>query len=468
MTSDGGQVVGGSMEFFLTAPLDPVNVRRGDPLGFRAAADAYADLFAPELTNRTWDARWLTILSWCLVEVDAARRTYGIGDGLDGMSLRRDIYAWLRPLELAWVAQAVRSANSPGSLNGRQLPGRRAINNAKEAWALERFGLSAEQYRRYRFTGPHGAYRGLLGSLADMTLDRDGHRPGPGAQKLADILTPAIPRTRSGQRARGRRPSPESHWAWAWSAARGTRAERFERWLPRSSEQPPRIVAAERSVLRPKLFDEGTAAERRRSVARLAERSTAKTHAALCRDIAAGIRGVGREQREMLRRVELFTRLADSGVDAMESVWEVLTARDAKAPAVRVDDLARHPGSRDALDLLVGRAERWKDAGGGGGRDVLSGVDALAGALATRRATRVDALRALAEHHVKCGTGRRWFRLVDGKIALESRHAGGMAARYRFRLWSLGRLAWQLGITRDLPRALGGADERDAEAEADA
>lgn len=459
------------MEFFLTAPLEPVTLRRGDPLGFRPAADVYADLFAPGLTNRTWDARWMTILSWCLVEVDAARRTYGIGDGLDGMALRRDIYAWLRPLELAWVAQAVRAAKSPGSLNGRQLPGRRAIQIAKDAWARERFGLSADQYRRYRFTGPHGAYRGLLGSLEDMTLDADGHRPGAGVQRLADVLRTAIPVPKNGQRLRGRKPSPESHWAWAWSAARGTKGDRFERWLPRSPEHPPRIVAGERAVLAPRLFERGPAAERRRTVARLAARSTAKDHAALCRDIAAGLRGVGPEERELLRRVERFARLADAGVDAMETVWEALTARDARAPALRVEDVTRLPRCRDALDTLVLLATRWKERGGGGGRGVLGGVDALAASLSmtrVRRANRADSLRALAEHHVERGTGRRWFRLLDGKISLESRHAGGMAARYRFRLWSLGRLSWQMGITHDMPRALGGEDERGAEAEVDA
>lgn len=54
-------------EFFLTAPTERILVQRGDPLGLRAAADSFADILAPGLTNRTYDARWLSILSWIMV-----------------------------------------------------------------------------------------------------------------------------------------------------------------------------------------------------------------------------------------------------------------------------------------------------------------------------------------------------------------------------------------------------------------
>lgn len=52
--------------WFLTAPHEPVLVRRGDPLGFRMAADYFADLLVPDLSNRSVDARWFTLLSWAL------------------------------------------------------------------------------------------------------------------------------------------------------------------------------------------------------------------------------------------------------------------------------------------------------------------------------------------------------------------------------------------------------------------
>jgi hypothetical protein len=52
--------------WYLTQPWDPVSIRRGDPLGFRAASDYFADLLAPGLSNSTSDARWISLLSWCL------------------------------------------------------------------------------------------------------------------------------------------------------------------------------------------------------------------------------------------------------------------------------------------------------------------------------------------------------------------------------------------------------------------
>ncbi len=46
-------------EWFFTAPTDPVLVRRGDSLGFRSVANSFADEFAPGLSGRTRDARWI-------------------------------------------------------------------------------------------------------------------------------------------------------------------------------------------------------------------------------------------------------------------------------------------------------------------------------------------------------------------------------------------------------------------------
>jgi hypothetical protein len=50
-----------------TEPWDPIVVRRGDGLGLLALTNVFAETVAPELTNRVRDARWVTILAWCLV-----------------------------------------------------------------------------------------------------------------------------------------------------------------------------------------------------------------------------------------------------------------------------------------------------------------------------------------------------------------------------------------------------------------
>ena len=79
-------------EYFLTEATEPIYVRRGDPLGFRPAADAFADLLAPGLSNRTYDARWLTILSWILVRVAETRKGLGFDDDELDLEQRREIY----------------------------------------------------------------------------------------------------------------------------------------------------------------------------------------------------------------------------------------------------------------------------------------------------------------------------------------------------------------------------------------
>ena len=53
--------------WFFSAPYEAPMVRRGDPLGLRLAAARYAEALAPGLSNRTLDARWLTICAWMLV-----------------------------------------------------------------------------------------------------------------------------------------------------------------------------------------------------------------------------------------------------------------------------------------------------------------------------------------------------------------------------------------------------------------
>jgi hypothetical protein len=88
--------------WYFTAPWEQMPIRRGDALGFRAGADYFADLMAPGLSNNTSDARWVSILSWCLQWSHVAWRSAGGGD-LARRDDQRARYAWLRPLELLWV-----------------------------------------------------------------------------------------------------------------------------------------------------------------------------------------------------------------------------------------------------------------------------------------------------------------------------------------------------------------------------
>ena len=65
----------------------------------------------------------------------------------------------------------------------------------------------------------------------------------------------------------------------------------------------------------------------------------------------------------------------------------------------------------------------------------------------------VECLSSLLEYHEVYGGGLRWFVLRNGRIEPRTPPRGG-SSRYRFRLWSLCRLATQCGVLRKMPAAL--------------
>lgn len=66
--------------WYFTAPWNPVPIRRGDPLGLRVGADYTAELLAPGLNNAASDARWISLLSWCLKLSHVVWKNAGGGD----------------------------------------------------------------------------------------------------------------------------------------------------------------------------------------------------------------------------------------------------------------------------------------------------------------------------------------------------------------------------------------------------
>jgi len=66
------------------------------------------------------------------------------------------------------------------------------------------------------------------------------------------------------------------------------------------------------------------------------------------------------------------------------------------------------------------------------------------------------------QHHEVHGGGLRWFVLRDQQIEPRAPPGAG-PSRYRFRLWSLCRLAAQSGVLRSMPLAL----REDVEADED-
>ena len=174
--------------WYLTAPWDPPSARRGDALGLRPGADYFANLIAPGLSNGTSDARWITLLSWCLKWSHVAWHNAGGGD-LAHRDAQRARYAWLRPLELLWVDRTLESGQTTG-----QLRGRRSIERwCKADRKSPNFTMSTDQFRRYRQVGTYGAYRVVFRTVADLTTG-DGWTPGAIALQLADLANQKLPR----------------------------------------------------------------------------------------------------------------------------------------------------------------------------------------------------------------------------------------------------------------------------------
>lgn len=446
-------------EYFQTAPTKRILVRRGDPLGFRAVADSFADIVSPGLTNRTYDARWLSLLSWIMVRVEEARRQLNLNRGEVGLARQRAIYEWIRPLELMWVERAVRTLRDRKLLDRRQLPGRNALLRVVEANDdSEQFGMSADQFSRYRFTGPHGAYRSLLGRLPGMTVDSDGHRSGPLARRLAELVAAGAPSVRHPRPRKGRKPSPVAYWKDAWRG-RHTRLQELERWLPGRWDAKPTLFADERRVVGPALFDGKGDPERRRIVAEAAVRSRAGAHADLCRDVVRALLSkIGCEEAARLAPLVPFTKLADAGVDAMIAVWRA--AKNASdSPVIELGEVSKDRAVKAALDQLVRAGETWRRTAKIADTSLLVPVHALASEV-IRNASPRTRLEVLLRHHLSRGGGRRWFRLEGDKVSPDAPTGGDGATPYRFRLWSLGRLAWQTGVVDGMPQAFEREDER--------
>lgn len=175
--------------FFFTAPWEPLIVRRGDALGLAALADRFADAVAPDFSNRIRDGRWITILAWCLVQSQHVFHASG-GRAVTTRAQQNERYAWLRPLELMWVARtiALLEQSDKNDWKERSLAGQRSVApwQIKDKQATDRFGMSPEQFRAYRQTGMYGGYRRAFRKWPGMTLHGDGWTPGPATKKLAE------------------------------------------------------------------------------------------------------------------------------------------------------------------------------------------------------------------------------------------------------------------------------------------
>jgi hypothetical protein len=429
--------------WYFTAPWDPVLIRRGDALGLRAGADYFADLLAPGLSNATSDARWISLLSWCLKWSHVVWSNAGGGD-LSRRDDQRARYAWLRPLELLWVDRTLES----GQISG-QLRGRRSIERWRKAnRQLPNFAMSPDQFRRYRQIGTYGAYRVVLRTVPGLTIG-DGWTPDTTALALANLVNDSLPRdvrlkpehfengTKWGRWRSGDEPRYWVERGWQTSCAN------MGGLLPTPDNAVgKRLPKEERLLLEPALFDAGSI--RRVTAEVLANAKAARSHADLCDALANSSMLSQKLEPASIASLPAFSRFADTAMHAMRGLWDQINHDQAKQ-APTVEKLARSAELQSRFDLLRDASVAWLRAPG---RSVFPHdhvVTRLAEAV-RNAASSLDQLRALARHHNEYGGGRRWFREQAGKVVPLVADTGIAASDYRFRLSALSRLAAQCGV----------------------
>jgi hypothetical protein len=361
-----------------------------------------------------------------------------------------------------WVARTIALADD--DWKDRSLAGRRRVRPwyQDDGQFTDRFGMSEDQFRAYRQTGMYGGYRVAFRKWPGMTKFGDGWTPGSGTIPLAKWLDKRMGvarpfstlhasggdehglSTRSAKRGRGH----ECRW-WLheWSAFDARSKNADLNTLPRRKDDFHQLP--ESDLLKPLVFGDDRNGQRRLSVAREVERASAQDHIEICKHL--GRTFTAETSITLLPR---FSRLADAGMDAMDLIARSLQ-NDSR---IRLTDAAAHPQAARICEELIAAVQEWRQHA----RMQLRHIETahrFAGAIQSA-AQPIECLRALLQHHETYGGGLRWFVLRNGWVEPRTPWRSG-SSRYRFRLWSLCRLAAQCSVLHDMPSAL----LRDVEAE---
>lgn len=438
--------------WYFTAPWEHSSARRGDALGFRALADHYADLLAPGLSNSTVDARWLTLLSWSL---HASHQAWAQAGGAEADLLTRAAqqarYAWLRPLELMWVARALQTRQPH-----LQLRGSRSVQRwLKGGQAQDDFGMGADTLARYRQSGLYGAYRVLL-RAADGLATQHGWAAGPAGLALARLVD-------GSQKPHARlnvQPGTGAVRWQHWSDGRQARywlAHGWPRWQDAGGLMPTEQLAAqqplpdpERALLRRALFAPDSVREATAHSLAAAAHS-ADTHFQMCQHLARSP-ALGRCLGvQALAGLPAFSCLADAAMRAMRALWAGVH-EDPEQPAARLRRLLGDAALQAALQDTAQASRQWLQYPQHRAQPRAEVVTQLAAAMHAA-ARPVDRLRALVRHHHEHGGGQRWFVLRGAELCPLVGASGVGASDYGFRLVPLASLAAQCAVA-DMGRAL--------------
>jgi hypothetical protein len=195
--------------------------------------------------------------------------------------------------------------------------------------------------------------------------------------------------------------------------------------------------------LKPLIFGNDQSGRRRCDIARALVSLKATDHLELCKGLAKKF-----PQNEAIALLPQFSRLADAGMAAMDLVADALRMNG--AISVSIAQVCRHPDAKRVCAELFAAAKEWPRANHSGIRHSES-VDQFAGIFVS--AAPSQCIAALLDHHMRKGGGLRWFWLQSGQIKAGSPASLG-SSRYRFRFWSLCRLAAQCGVTTGMPAAM--------------
>jgi len=450
-----------------TAPWEPLVVRRGDALGLRALTDQFADAVAPDLSNRVRDGRWVTILAWCLARSQEVFHACG-GRSVATRAEQRERYAWLRPLELMWVARTIALAEN---WRDRSLAGQRRVRPWYEDYdqSTDRFGMRVDQFRAYRQTGMYGGYRLAFRKWPGMTVLGDGWTPGPATNELAKWLDDKLGKStrptwplhagagdenclsaNSAKRGRG---DEHNWWCKKWATFDEGGGSADHNTLPR--RKVDFAILPESKLLKPLVFGDHQNGRQRAKVAIEVENASANTHIEICEHLGSEF-----GSNPTIKLLPRFSRLADAGMAAMGLVAETLR-QDTR---VKLADVAAHPKAAPICDELMVAAQDWRKNAVMQLRHIET-AHRFASMIPSERP--IECLRALLHYHEMYGGGLRWFVLRNGWVEPRTPSRGG-SSRYRFRLWSLCRLATQCGVLPNMPRALLGDDEAEEDASSEA
>jgi len=445
-----------------TAPWEPLVVRRGDALGLRALADQFADAVAPDLSNRVRDGRLVTILAWCLARSHEVFHASG-GRSLATRSEQRARYAWLRPLELMWVARTIALADD---WRDRSLAGQRRVRPWYEDdnRPTDRFGMTEDQFRAYRQTGMYGGYRLAFRKWPGMTVLGDGWTPGPATLGLAKWLDDKLGQARP-SRPRGTGDGDDDHLS-KRSAKRSVGEEHrwwLQRWdnfdqdgrraddhtLPRRKNDFATLP--ELDLLKPLVFGSDSPGQRRLEVAREVARALATDHMEVCEHLGRVF-----STDRTIALLPRFSRLADAGMAAMRLITESIR----KDSRVELGHVAALPSAVSVCEKLKAAAQEWLEDAEMQLRHIET-AHRFARAITTARP--IECLRDVLQHHESNGGGLRWFVLRNGRVEPRTPPLAGFSL-YRFRLWSVCRLATQCRVLRNMPPAIRNDDSREDEA----